>query len=36
VGRLIGNPKIPPVGLAILFGGAVIIIGQQTNTATVE
>lgn len=31
LGRLIGNPKIPPVGLAVLFGAAAVLIGGQAT-----
>ncbi len=34
VGRLVGNPRIPPVGLAVVFGLAAILIGEQTNEAS--
>ena len=32
LGRLIANPRIPPVGLAVVFGGVAILIGGQATT----
>jgi benzoate membrane transport protein len=29
LGRLIGNPRIPPVGLAVVFGAIAVLIGRQ-------
>ncbi|MCI0904372.1 MAG: benzoate/H(+) symporter BenE family transporter [Chloroflexi bacterium] len=31
VGRLIGNPRVPPVGLAVLFGAIAVMIGGQAT-----
>lgn len=31
LGRLIGNPRLPPVGLAVLFGAIAILIGGQAT-----
>jgi len=31
LGRLIGNPKVPPVGLAVVFGAIAILIGGQAT-----
>lgn len=31
LGRLIGNPRIPPVGLAVVFGAIAILIGRQAT-----
>lgn len=31
LGRLIGNPRVPPVGLAVVFGAIAILIGQQAT-----
>jgi benzoate membrane transport protein len=31
LGRLIGNPRIPPVGLAVVFGGAAVFVGGQAS-----
>ena len=32
LGRLIANPRIPPVGLAVVFGGIAILVGGQATT----
>ncbi len=32
LGRLIGNPRIPPVGLAVVCGGIAILVGGQATT----
>ncbi len=31
LGRLIGNPRVPPVGLAVLFGAVAVLIGGQAT-----
>ena len=31
LGRLIGNPRVPPVGLAVVFGAIAILIGRQAT-----
>ncbi|MDP6131949.1 MAG: benzoate/H(+) symporter BenE family transporter [Dehalococcoidia bacterium] len=31
LGRLIGNPRVPPVGLAVVFGAIAILIGGQAT-----
>ena len=31
LGRLIGNPRVPPVGLAVLFGAIAILVGGQAT-----
>ena len=31
LGRLIGNPKVPPVGLAVVFGAIAVLIGGQAT-----
>ena len=31
LGRLIGNPRVPPVGLAVLFGAISVLIGGQAT-----
>jgi benzoate membrane transport protein len=31
LGRLIGNPRVPPVGLAVVFGAIAILIGGQAS-----
>ncbi len=36
VGRFIGNPRIPPVGLAVVCGGIAIVMVDLTTTTTIS
>lgn len=35
IGRLIGNPRVPPVGLAVIFGGVAVVLAERFTPAPV-